>query len=167
MKNNVETQLRRLLRKTSGLDIMVLRLSVIFIFALFGTYKWFAFEANALHHLLPGTARCAVSGSRRSGAQLRTRRGGKYHPSGPDCRIFRPAVGAAGALMVAGTGIVTLSLLPQLGRIDSFIIKDVLLIGAGLVLLRHDLRRTLINRRAKQLSAVHKPRSSDALSAMG
>lgn len=31
MKNNVETQLRRLLRKTSGLDIMVLRLSVIFI----------------------------------------------------------------------------------------------------------------------------------------
>jgi uncharacterized membrane protein YkgB len=55
MKNNVETQLRRLLRKTSGLDIMVLRLSVIFIFALFGTYKWFAFEANALHHLLPGT----------------------------------------------------------------------------------------------------------------
>lgn len=53
MKNNVETQLRRLLRKTSGLDIMVLRLSVIFIFALFGTYKWFAFEANALHHLLP------------------------------------------------------------------------------------------------------------------
>ena len=55
MKNNVETPLRRLLRKTSGLDIMVLRLSVIFIFALFGTYKWFAFEANALHHLLPGT----------------------------------------------------------------------------------------------------------------
>ncbi|MDX7018786.1 DUF417 family protein, partial [Klebsiella aerogenes] len=65
--------------------------------------------------------------------------------------FFRPAVGAADALMVAGTGIVTLSLLPQLGRIDSFIIKDVLLIGAGLVLLRHDLRRTLINRRAKQL----------------
>lgn len=167
MKNNVETQLRRLLRKTSGLDIMVLRLSVIFIFALFGTYKWFAFEANALHHL------------------LRARLGALYPALGVQglsyalgvvenitllaliAGFFRPAVGAAGALMVAGTGIVTLSLLPQLGRIDSFIIKDVLLIGAGLVLLRHDLRRTLINRRAKQLSAVHKPRSSDALSAMG
>ena len=153
MKNNVETQLRRLLRKTSGLDIMVLRLSVIFIFALFGTYKWFAFEANALHHLLPGSYALGVVENITLLALI--------------AGFFRPAVGAAGALMVAGTGIVTLSLLPQLGRIDSFIIKDVLLIGAGLVLLRHDLRRTLINRRAKQLSAVHKPRSSDALSAMG
>ncbi|HFD7939680.1 TPA: DUF417 family protein [Klebsiella quasipneumoniae] len=168
MKNNVETQLRRLLRKTSGLDIMVLRLSVIFIFALFGTYKWFAFEANALHHLLPGTWLGALYPA--LGVQ-----GLSYALDVVEnitllaliAGFFRPAVGAAGALMVAGTGIVTLSLLPQLGRIDSFIIKDVLLIGAGLVLLRHDLRRTLINRRAKQLSAVHKPRSSDALSAMG
>ena len=131
MKNNVETQLRRLLRKTSGLDIMVLRLSVIFIFALFGTYKWFAFEANALHHLLPGTWLGALY----------------------------PALGVQGLSYALGV-VENITLL-------ALIIKDVLLIGAGLVLLRHDLRRTLINRRAKQLSAVHKPRSSDALSAMG
>jgi hypothetical protein len=81
---------------------MVLRLSVIFIFALFGTYKWFAFEANALHHLLPGTwlgalyPALGVQGSATHSAWW------KISPSGPDCRIFPPAVGAAGALMVAG-----------------------------------------------------------------
>ena len=110
MKNNVETQLRRLLRKTSGLDIMVLRLSVIFIFALFGTYKWFAFEANALHHLLPGTWLGALYPA--LGVQ------GLSYALGVVENItllaliagfFRPAVGAAGALMVAGTGIVTLT----------------------------------------------------------
>jgi uncharacterized membrane protein YkgB len=164
MKNNVETQLRRLLRKTSGLDIMVLRLSVIFIFALFGTYKWFAFEANALHH------RCQAPGSVRYpalGVQ------GLSYALGVVENItllaliagfFRPAV--AGRPDGGRHRHRHLSLLPQLGRIDSFIIKDVLLIGAGLVLLRHDLRRTLINRRAKQLSAAQ-TRSSDALSAMG
>lgn len=143
-----ETQLRRLLRKTSGQDIIVLRLSVIVIFALFGTYKWFAFEANALHHLLLGTWLGAVYPT--LGVQ------GLSYVLGVVEYItllaliigfFRSAVGAVGALMVAGTGIITLSLLPQLGRIDSFIIKDVLLIGAGLVLLRYDLRRVLILRR--------------------
>ncbi len=46
-----------------------------------------------------------------------------------------------GDIIVIVTGITTLSLLPQLGKIDSFIIKDVLLIGAGAVLLKHDLKR--------------------------
>lgn len=148
MKNIAfEPQIRRLLRKTSGLDVIALRLSVIFIFALFGTYKWFAFEANALHHLLPGTWLGALYPT--LGIQ------GLSYVLGVVEYItllaliagfFRPAVGVVGALMVIGTGITTLSLLPQLGRIDSFIIKDVLLIGAGLVLLRHDLRRALVLR---------------------
>ncbi|MBJ0340633.1 hypothetical protein JFK78_24295 [Escherichia coli] len=46
-------------------------------------------------------------------------------------------------MIVIVTGITTLSLLPQLGKIDSFIIKDVLLIGAGAVLLKYDLKRYL------------------------
>ena len=33
-------------------DIAILRLSVIFIFALFGTYKWFDFEVMALEPIL-------------------------------------------------------------------------------------------------------------------
>lgn len=49
--------------------------------------------------------------------------------------FFRPAAGVLGDITVIVTGITTLSLLPQLGKIDSFIIKDVLLIGAGAVLL--------------------------------
>lgn len=146
MKNiSFEPKIRQLLRKTSGLDIIALRLSVIVIFALFGTYKWFAFEANALHHLLTGTWLGTLYPT--LGIQ------GLSHALGVVEYItllalivgfFRPTVGAVGAMMVAGTGVVTLSLLPQLGRIDSFIIKDVLLIGAGLVLLRYDLRRALI-----------------------
>ncbi|MDH8172912.1 DUF417 family protein [Klebsiella pneumoniae] len=57
--------------------------------------------------------------------------------------FFRPAAGVLGDIIVIVTGITTLSLLPQLGKIDSFIIKDVLLIGAGAVLLKHDLKRYL------------------------
>ncbi|MGL4724123.1 MAG: DUF417 family protein [Scandinavium sp.] len=149
MKNaTFNTLLHRVLRQTAGLDITALRLSVIFIFALFGTYKWFAFEADALHHLLPGTWLGALYPA--VGVQ------GLSYGLGVVENItllalitgfFRPLAGAVGAVMVMATGIVTLSLLPQLGRIDSFIIKDVLLIGAGLVLLRHDLRRMLILRR--------------------
>lgn len=33
-------------------DILVLKLSVIFIFVLFGTYKWFDFEVVALEPIL-------------------------------------------------------------------------------------------------------------------
>lgn len=145
MKNNkLGLQLRKLLRKSLGLDFIVLRLSVIIIFALFGTYKWFAFEANALYHLLPGTWLGALYPI--FGIQ------GLSYALGVVENItllaliigfYGPAVGVVGDLMVVGTGVVTLSLLPQLGHIDSFIIKDVLLISVGLTLLRHDLRRTL------------------------
>lgn len=56
--------------------------------------------------------------------------------------FLKPKVGVIGDLLVILTGITTLSILPQLGHIDSFIIKDILLIGAGLVLLKFDLKRT-------------------------
>lgn len=57
--------------------------------------------------------------------------------------FFKSAVGVLGDIIVIATGITTLSLLPQLGEIDSFIIKDVLLIGAGSVLLKYDMKRYL------------------------
>lgn len=37
----------------------------------------------------------------------------------------------------------SISLLPQLGKVDSFVIKDVLLLGAGSVLLKYDLKNYL------------------------
>lgn len=136
--------LEQMLRRTSGLDIAILRLSMISIFALFGTYKWFAFEAQALHHLLPGTWLGTLY-------PLLGVQGLSYALGGIEnitllaliIGFFRPVFGVIGALMVTGTGLVTLSLLPQLGHIDSFIIKDVLLIGGGVVLLRYDLSRYL------------------------
>lgn len=50
-------------------------------------------------------------------------------------------IGIVGDSLVLLTGLVTLSLLPQLGRLNSFIVKNVLLLGSGLVLLKSDLRR--------------------------
>ncbi|MGX9516687.1 DUF417 family protein, partial [Escherichia coli] len=57
--------------------------------------------------------------------------------------FFRPAAGILGDIIVIVTGLVTLSLLPQLGKVDSFVIKDVLLLGAGSVLLKYDLKNYL------------------------
>lgn len=159
MQNSTsQTRLERMLYRTSGLDIAILRLTVIFIFALFGTYKWFSFEAEALHHLLPGTWLGALYPL--LGVQ------GLSYTLGVIENItllaliigfFRPSFGVIGALMVTGTGVVTLSLLPQLGRIDSFIIKDVLLIGAGLVLLRYDLCRCLNRQKNAALIWTKRP----------
>ncbi|MED7793186.1 DUF417 family protein [Klebsiella aerogenes] len=154
--------LQLLTKKLARVDFIALRLSVIFIFALFGTYKWFAFEANALDHLLTGTWLGTLY------PYLGVR--GVSYALGVTENItllaliagfFRPAAGALGAVMVIGTGLVTLSLQPQLGRIDSFIIKDILLVGIGLTLLRHDLRRVVVSRRlARSEFRSTKPQAS-------
>lgn len=139
-----DSQIQKIANFLEKKDIVVLRLSVIAIFALFGTYKWFAFEANALHPLLSGTwlgTLYPILGIQGLSYALGIAEyitlflliGG----------FFRPLLGALGAVMVIITGLVTLSLLPQLGRIDSFIIKDILLVGAGLVLLRGDLVKVI------------------------
>ena len=143
-RTRTDMVVHRVLQYLNGPDIIALRLAIIAIFALFGTYKWFAFEADALYHLLPGTwlgALYPVLGIRGLSYAL-----GIIENIALLALIagfIRPLAGAAGALMAIGTGVVTLSLLPQLGRIDSFIFKDVLLIGGGLVLLRYDLARYL------------------------
>jgi len=137
-----QNRLDRAINFLSGLDIVALRLSVIFIFALFGTYKWFGFEINSLKPLLFATWLQVLY-------TLFGIKGGSYFLGVVEnitfialfIGFFRPAIGAVGAVLVIITGLTTLSLLPQLGKIDSFIIKDILLIGAGLVLLRHDLVR--------------------------
>jgi len=137
-----QNRLDRAINFLSGLDIVALRLSVIFIFALFGSYKWFGFEINSLKPLLSVTWLQVLY-------TLFGIKGGSYFLGVMEnitfialfIGFFRPAIGAVGAVLVIITGLTTLSLLPQLGKIDSFIIKDILLIGAGLVLLRHDLVR--------------------------
>lgn len=123
-------------------DMVILRLSVITIFMLFGTYKWFDFEVMALEPIISSTWLNILY-------ILFGVHGGSYFLGVMETLtflaliigFFRPAAGVLGDIIVIVTGITTLSLLPQLGKIDSFIIKDVLLIGAGAVLLKHDLKR--------------------------
>ena len=128
----------------SDYDMVILRLSVITIFMLFGTYKWFDFEVMALEPLISTTWLNILY-------ILFGVHGGSYFLGVVETitflaliiGFFRPAAGILGDMIVIVTSITTLSLLPQLGKIDSFIIKDVLLIGAGAVLLKYDLKRYL------------------------
>jgi uncharacterized membrane protein YkgB len=126
----------------SECDIHILRFSVIFVFALFGTYKWFPFEIAALEPILSNTWLKILY-------SLFGHNGASYFLGVAETATFLaliigykfPKFGIFGAIMTIVTGLTTLSLLPQLGKIDSFIIKDILLVGAGAVLLKYDLRR--------------------------
>lgn len=128
----------------SDYDMIILRLSVLSVFMLFGTYKWFDFEVMALEPLISSTWLNILY-------VLFGVHGGSYFLGIVENIVFltliigffRPAAGVLGDVITIITGITTLSLLPQLGKIDSFIIKDVLLIGAGAVLLKYDLKRYL------------------------
>ena len=124
-------------------DIAILRLSVIFIFVLFGTYKWFDFEVVALEPIISQSWLTVLY-------TLFGHYGASYFLGIVESitfialiiGFFKPQIGLIGDLLVILTGITTLSILPQLGHIDSFIIKDILLIGAGLVLFKFDLKRS-------------------------
>lgn len=126
----------------SHYDIVILRISVIIIFMLFGTYKWFDFEVMALQPLISNTWLNILYIT--FGLH-----GGSYFLGAVEnitflaliIGFFKPAVGVLGDILVIGTGFITLSLLLQLGKVDSFIVKDILLLGAGAVLLKYDLKR--------------------------
>lgn len=125
----------------SRLDIIVLRLCVTLIFLVYGISKWFEFEVEALKPLFDATWLSVLPA-------LLGYHGASYFlgiVEGIACisliaAFFKPRAGIAGGLIVTATGIVTVSLLPQLGQLDGFIFKDLLLIGGGLVLLKHDLQ---------------------------
>ncbi len=53
----------------------------------------------------------------------------------------RPLLSMIGAGLLILTGLVTLSLLPQLGGLDAFIFKDIMVVAIGLTLLKRDLIR--------------------------
>ncbi|EMI6438643.1 DUF417 family protein, partial [Klebsiella pneumoniae] len=101
-------------------DMVILRLSVITIFMLFGTYKWFDFEVMALEPIISSTWLNILY-------ILFGVHGGSYFLGVMETLtflaliigFFRPAAGVLGDIIVIVTGITTLSLLPQLGKIDS------------------------------------------------
>lgn len=128
----------------SDYDIVILRLSVIIIFMLFGTYKWFDFEVMALKPLIsPHVAEYPVHYVWCSWGSYFLGIVETITFLALSIGFFRPAAGILGDIIVIVTGLVTLSLLPQLGKVDSFVIKDVLLLGAGSVLLKYDLKNYL------------------------
>lgn len=112
MKNFINRFIR------SDYDIVILRLSVIGVFMLFGTYKWFDFEVMALEPLISSTwlnILYLIFGVH----------GGSYFLGVMETITFlaliigfaRPGVGISGDLIVITTGVTTLSLLPQqIGR---------------------------------------------------
>ncbi|WP_421566413.1 DUF417 family protein [Ochrobactrum sp. EDr1-4] len=126
----------------SDYDIYLLRVSIVVIFFLFGNYKWFNFEINGLKSIIEPTWLNILY-------QLFGFSGGSYFLGVIEVAtavflvlaIFRPGIGILADVIVILTGLTTLSLLPQLGKIDSFIIKDVFLVGGGAVLLKYDLKR--------------------------
>lgn len=125
----------------SNIDIAVLRFCVWLIFLVYGVTKWFEFEVELLKGIISGTwleILYTLFGYHGASYFLGVVEGVAYVSLA--IGFFKPKASILGDLIVIATGLVTLSLLPQLGRFDGFIFKDVLLIGAGLVLLKHDLK---------------------------
>lgn len=123
-------------------DIIFARLSVIIVLAVMGNYKWFEFEVEALKPLFSQTwlsfLPSALGGA---GASYFL---GMVETVGYLSLIagfFKPKAGIVGDLIVIVMALSTLGLLPQLGKIDGFIFKDLFLLGLGLVLLKYDLAR--------------------------
>ena len=130
----------------SDVDVVLLRFSVVFIIALFGNYKWFDFEVEALKPLIFSTwlnflydylgfyGTSYLLGAIESINYIFLTIG-----------FFKPKFGVLGSLFTISLGVVTLSLIPQIG-LNSFIVKDIILIGSGLVLLKYDLKKTLLSK---------------------
>ncbi|PNL93335.1 DUF417 family protein [Aggregatibacter aphrophilus] len=130
----------------SDVDVVLLRFSVVFIIALFGNYKWFDFEVEALKPLISSTwlnflydylgfyGTSYLLGAIESINYIFLTIG-----------FFKPKFGVLGSLFTISLGVVTLSLIPQIG-LNSFIVKDIILIGSGLVLLKYDLKKTLLSK---------------------
>lgn len=139
MHNPSPTLIQRFL--ASNLDIIILRLCITLIFLVYGIFKWYEFEVQALKPLFDATWLTILP-------QLFGYHGASYFLGIVEgiaylsliIAFFKPKAGILGDLIVIATGLVTLSLMPQLGKLDGFIFKDLLLVGGGLVLLKHDLR---------------------------
>ncbi|MDY0927187.1 DUF417 family protein [Enterobacter sp. CFBP8995] len=121
---------------------MVLRLSVIIIFLVFGMAKWFEFEVQALEPIFTKTWLSIFP-------YFLGLHGSSYFLGVVELTTVilliagfkRPDLGMIGAGLLILTGLVTLSLLPQLGGLDSFIFKDIMVVAIGLTLLKRDIIR--------------------------
>lgn len=142
----------------SSLDIQLLRVSLILIFFGFGYTKWFDYEAHALIPLIGNSPLLswlhAVFGIHGASYAL----GVAEWAIGAALLmgIGQPHVGVIGALGSMITYLATLTLIlstpgaweasaggfPAMSGATSFLIKDVVLLAASVVLLKHDLKHS-------------------------
>ncbi|MDO4683618.1 MAG: DUF417 family protein [Lautropia sp.] len=151
--------------KRSDIDIHLLRLCVILIFLIFGNTKWFEFEVELLKPLISPTWLSFLY-------DLLGHHGTSYLLGVVESTAYvsliigfaRPRIGIIGSLLVILTALTTLSMLPQLGGFNAFIVKDLLLLGAGAVLLKHDLRR--LDVAAKHTASITQPQRAETPTAL-
>ncbi|MDO5073114.1 Predicted membrane protein [Neisseria animaloris] len=127
--------------RQSDFDIFALRAGVFLVFLVYGIFKWMQFEVDALEAMLPKTWLVflyPLLGAHGVSYLLGVVEGVAYISL--FLGFFKPRLSIIGDILVVVTGFVTLSLLLQLG-FNGFVFKDVMLIGAGLVLLKHDLKK--------------------------
>lgn len=136
-----------------GLPTLVLRLGVVFIFAAFSMGKWNLAGADGLvNAYIAGTWLEFLP-------KLITAKGFSIYLGVFETAAFLglllglkwPKFGVVGAVLVAITGLVTVSLLPQLPYMP-FIVKDLVLLGAGFYLASYDAKRACPKLQACQLA---------------
>ncbi|MGC7588889.1 DUF417 family protein [Bisgaard Taxon 46] len=130
-----------LIFQKSDIDMLILRISVIVLFFIFGNTKWFEFEVETLKPIISNSwlnFLYDLFGFHYTSYLLGVVESIAY--IGLFLGIRQPKYGLFGSLLVLLTALVTVSLLPQLG-FDGFIFKDILLIGIALVLFKYDLNR--------------------------
>jgi uncharacterized membrane protein YkgB len=121
-------------------DLMALRVSTIAIFFCFGIAKWFEFEIHTLKPLITSTWLNIFN-------YFLGIHGTSYLLGVIQLLIvvllvvgFRyPVFGAAGCIMVILSGLATLSLLLQIETPALFMFKNMIIVSAGLTLLKRDL----------------------------
>lgn len=136
--------MKNLLEKfiNSDCDIKFARFALILILFIFGNYKWFEFEVELLKPIISGTwlnFLYTIFGFHGASYFLGVIESIGYIALAVG--YCKPKFGVLGALIVIATGLTTLSLMPQLGKPDGFILKDVFMIALGLIVLKYDLIR--------------------------
>lgn len=131
----------------SDIDILILRFLVIILFIFFGFQKWSEPGVLLLKEMIKPTWLNIL--------YIEFNEGGVSHFIGAIeffivftlfIGFLSPKVGIIGDAMIIIMGLITISLLFQLEKLNSFILKDLLLISIGIVLLKSDLKKTYRNK---------------------
>ncbi|QKG28376.1 YkgB family protein [Campylobacter sp. RM16187] len=126
----------------SEFEIKFARFALILVLFLFGNYKWFEFEVELLKPIISATwlnFLYAIFGFHGASYFLGVIESIGYIALAIGYK--KPKAGILGALIVILTGLVTLSLMPQLGKPDGFILKDIFMVALGFIILKYDLTR--------------------------